>query len=74
MSKRVIDIGSRRRKAKRYEAPPKDHVYASTDELLAARLRNIRLPEPPPAMRERNRRTYSEWLDSQRGGRNRWRG
>ena len=75
MSKRVTDMSRwRSRRAKqRYAAPPKDsHVYASTDELLAARLRRMRLPEPPPAVRERNRASYSEWLNSQ-PSRNRWR-
>lgn len=63
----------RRRQPKRYDAPPKGHIFASTDELLAERLRNVRLPEPPQALRDRNHRTYSDWLNSQQGGRNRWR-
>jgi hypothetical protein len=60
------------RRFRRLDAPPKDHVFAATDEFLAERLRGLRLPEPPPALRERNKRSYSEWLDSN-PGRNRWR-
>lgn len=47
-------------------------MFASTDEVLADRLRNVRLPEPPAAMRERNRRGYDEWIGAQ-ASRNRWR-
>jgi hypothetical protein len=73
MGKRVIDLDWwRRRRPQRLDAPGKGHIYASTDELLEARLRQLRLPEPPPALRERNRRSYSEWLNSQ-ANRNRWR-
>jgi hypothetical protein len=56
----------------RYDAPSKETLGAS-DELLAQRLRQLRLPEPPPAYRERNRRSYGAWLE-QDAGRNRWRG
>ena len=62
----------RRRKARRPVRQPKEPVYASGDELLAQRLRELRVPEPPPAVRERNRARYQEWLSSQ-ANRNRWR-
>lgn len=31
------------------------------------------LPKPPPGVRERSLQRYREWLDSQQGGRNRYR-
>jgi hypothetical protein len=72
MSKRVIDLGRwRGKRLRRVDAPAKSHIYASSDELLAQRLRDLRLPEPPPALRERNQRTYSDWLNAQTG-RRRW--
>ena len=73
MSKRETDLGWwRRRRSRRVDAPPKDHIFAATDELLAARLRQLQTPEPPQALRERNERSYGEWLDSA-PSRNRWR-
>jgi len=73
MDKRPTNLSIwRRRKAQRYDAPPKDHLFASTDELLAERLRRLTLPEPPQAVRERSRASYQEWLDS-KPSRNRWR-
>lgn len=73
VSKRETDMGWwRRRRARRIDAPPKDHVYTATDKLLAARLRGLQTPEPPQALRERHERSYGEWLDSA-PGRNRWR-
>jgi hypothetical protein len=73
VGKPVIDLDWwRRRRPRRLDAPAKGHIFASTDELLAERLRQVRLPEPPPALRERHLRTYGDWLNS-RGGRNRWR-
>jgi hypothetical protein len=62
----------RRRKAARLDAPAKDHVFAAVDEQLAQRLRQMRLPEPPPALRERDRKSYDDWLNSD-ASRNRWR-
>jgi hypothetical protein len=47
-------------------------VYAAVDEQLTQRLRQLRLPEPPPTLRERDRRSYDAWLRSD-AGRNRWR-
>lgn len=41
--------------------------------MIAQRLRDLRLPEPPPGFRERTRRTYTDWLESN-SGRNNWRG
>lgn len=65
-------IGNGRRKD-RYEAAPKQQLHASLDEMIAQRLRDLRLPDPPPALRERTRRTYTDWLE--RGaGRQNWRG
>ena len=72
MTKRVTEMSWWRRRRSRIDAPPKNHVYSATDELLAARLRDLQTPEPPQALRERNKRTYGEWLDSA-PGRNRWR-
>jgi hypothetical protein len=73
MSNRVMDIGWwRRRRAARLDAPPKDHVHASSDELLAARLRGLRLPSPPSSIRERSKERYREQL-GERSARNRWR-
>jgi hypothetical protein len=72
LTKRVTDMRWWRRQRARVDAPPKDHVYAATDELLAERLRGLTTPEPPQALRERNERSYGEWLDSA-PGRNRWR-
>jgi len=69
MSRRVVDIRLWRR-SRRYDAPQKERL-AATEELLVERLRQLTLPEPPPTFRERNRKTYGEWL--QGGGRNRWR-
>ena len=63
----------RRRRARRVDAPAKDHVFAAVDEQLTERLRGLRLPKPPSALRERDRRSYGDWLGSA-SGRNRWRG
>ena len=41
--------------------------------MLAQRLRDLRLPEPPAAFRERTRQTYTDWLEGSNGGRNKWR-
>jgi hypothetical protein len=68
----VIDMSWWRRRARRYDAPDKGRLYASDDELLAQRLRELRLPDPPPGLRERGRQTYGEWLQG-RGSRNPWR-
>lgn len=65
-------MSNRRRRRERYEAPPKQQLHSSLDEALAQRLRDLRLPEPPPAFRERTRQTYSSWLDGS-AGRNKWR-
>jgi hypothetical protein len=73
VGKRVIDMDRwRRRRLRRLDAPAKGHIYASTDELLAERLRQVRLPEPPPGLRQRSRRTYDDWLNAD-ANRNRWR-
>jgi hypothetical protein len=71
MTARLIDLRARRR-ARRYDAPPKDNVLGATDALLAERLRDLRLPSPPSSFLERNRRSYGEWL-SDRTSRNSWR-
>lgn len=71
MTNRVIPIDHHRR-SQRYEAPPKQQLHSSLDEAIAQRLRELRLPEPPAAFRERTRRTYTAWLEG--GGRNTWRG
>lgn len=73
VSNPVVPIDSHRRN-QRYEAPPKQQLHASLDELIAQRLRDLRLPEPPSAFRDRTRRAYSAWLDGSGGGRNNWRG
>lgn len=70
MSKRVVNIDEWRRR-ERQQQPPKQQLYSSIDDLIAKRLREMRLPEPPPAFRERNRHTYREWLEQ--AGRNPWR-
>ena len=62
----------RGRKSRRLDAPSKDHVYAAVDEQLTQRLRQLRLPEPPQALRERDRKSYDDWLNSD-AARNRWR-
>ena len=62
----------RLRRARRIDAPPKDHVFAAVDEQLAQRLRGLTLPEPPPDLRERDRKSYDDWLNA--SNRNRWRG
>lgn len=62
-----------RRAVGRYAAPPKDNVFAASDDMLAQRLRDMRLPEPSPAFRDRSRETYSRWAQA-RAGRQRWRG
>lgn len=54
------------------DAPSKDHVFAAVDDELVQRLRQLRLPEPPPALRERDRKSYDDWLNSD-ASRNRWR-
>ncbi len=54
------------------DAPPKDHVFSAVDEQLAQRLRQLRLPEPPATLRERDRQSYDVWLKSE-AARNRWR-
>ncbi len=48
-------------------------MHAAVEEQLIQRLRSMRLPEPPPALRERDRQSYQAWLNAQ-AGRNRWRG
>ena len=73
MTRRVIDIQAWARRLQRYDAPDKGRLYAGDDELLAQRLRELRLPEPPPGFRERNREVYGQWLQG-RGARNPWRG
>jgi hypothetical protein len=60
-------------KAERIDAPNKDHVHMSTEERLVNRLQRMELPKPPPGVRERSLERYKEWLDSQQGGRNRFR-
>lgn len=58
---------------RRQDPPAKDrHIYASVDEFLATRLRDMRWPEPPSGSRERGLRKYRNWLNSQ-ANRNRWR-
>jgi hypothetical protein len=70
MSRRVVDIASwRRRKPRPVTAPGKGRLYASGDELLVARLRELALPPPPPKLRERSR---ERWAGSY-GARNHWR-
>jgi hypothetical protein len=59
----------RRRRPRPLAAPAKDRLYASGDELLAARLRSVNLPSPPPALRQQ---TYERWLNTG-SARNRWR-
>jgi hypothetical protein len=44
----------------------------STEEQLIVRLRRMKLPEPPPGVKERSLQQYREWLSSE-GGKNRWR-
>jgi hypothetical protein len=66
-------INRRNRRKQRYEAPPKQQLHSSLDEMLAQRLRDLRLPEPPPAFRERTRQTYTDWLEGSGGGHNKWR-
>lgn len=55
-------------------APPAkdEQIYRSTEEQLTDRLRRLRLPEPPPEVRERSLRRYEKWLNSQQSS-NRWR-
>jgi hypothetical protein len=57
---------------RRYPAPPKERLSATADDAIAERLRRLRLPDPPPALRERTRSSYGEWLQS-RASHNRWR-
>lgn len=61
-----------RQQPERIDAPEKDHVNMSTEDQLVDRLRRMRLPEPPPGVRERSLVRYKEWLNSQQG-RNRYR-
>ena len=63
----------RRRNTERFEAPQKQQLHSSLDEMIAQRLRDLRLPEPPSAFRERTRQTYTDWIDTNGGGRNKWR-
>jgi hypothetical protein len=60
-------------KRRKYPAPPKNRLYATGDEQIAERLRQLRLPDPPPALRERTRSSYGQWVES-RSAKNPWRG
>jgi hypothetical protein len=56
----------------RIEQPPKERLHMSAEEQLIQRLRTMRLPEPPPGVKERSLQAYRDWLNSQKN-RNPWR-